>query len=67
LPKLKDRGEEGLPVLIAEIDKKLPPDLPSSDDSREKLAKRQANAVLALLKLDRPEKAWTVLKHSNDP
>src|SRR5262249_3822795 len=26
LPKLKDRGEQGLPVLMAEIDKKLPHD-----------------------------------------
>src|SRR5208282_4282101 len=39
-PKLKDRGEQGVPVLTAEIDRKLPPTLPSSDVSREKLAKR---------------------------
>jgi formylglycine-generating enzyme required for sulfatase activity len=66
-PKLKQQGERGLPVLSAEIDKKLPPDLASSDDSREKLAKRQANAALALLKLNQPEKVWRLLKHSPDP
>ena len=48
-PKFKDQGEQGLPVLTGEIDKKLPPDLPSSDENREKLAKRQANAAVALL------------------
>ena len=48
-PKFKEQGEQGLPVLIGEIDKKLPPDLPSSDEKREKLAKRQANAAVALL------------------
>ncbi len=46
-PKLKERGEQGLPVLIGEIDKKLPPD--AKDEAKEKLAKRQANAAVALL------------------
>ncbi|MSR59839.1 MAG: formylglycine-generating enzyme family protein [Planctomycetaceae bacterium] len=64
-PKLKDRGEQGLPVLIGEIDRKLPVD--AQDDAREKLAKRQANAAVALLKMDRPEKGWPLLKHSPDP
>ena len=48
-PKFKEQGEQGLPVLTSEIDQKLPPDLPSSDEKREKLAKRQANAAVALL------------------
>src|SRR5262249_11346673 len=65
LPKLKDREEQGLPVLVSEIEKKLPPD--ATNEAQEKLAQRQANAALALLKLDRPEKAWTVLKHSPNP
>jgi len=64
-PKLKDRGEQGLPVLRGEIDKKLPPD--AVDELKEKLAKRQANAAVALLKLERPEKVWPLLKHSPDP
>ena len=64
-PKLKDRGEQGLPILSGEIDKKLPPD--AKDDAKEKLAKRQANAAVALLKMDRPEKVWPLLKHSPNP
>jgi len=66
-PTFKDRGEEGLSLLIAEIHKKLPPELPSSDDNREKLAKRQANAAVALLRLNQPAKVWPLLKHSPDP
>jgi len=63
-PKFKDRGEVGL---TTEIDKELPPELPSSDHSREKLAKRQANAAVALLRLNQPAKVWPLLKHSDDP
>ncbi|HBI43180.1 MAG TPA: serine/threonine protein kinase [Planctomycetales bacterium] len=68
-PKFKDRGEQGLPVLTGEIDKKLPSDLPSSDEKREKLAKRQANAAAALLKMNQPEKVWPLLKRTppDDP
>ena len=68
-PKFKEQGEQGLPVLTGEIDKKLPSDLPSSDENREKLAKRQANAAVALLKMNRPEKVWPLLKRTppDDP
>jgi formylglycine-generating enzyme required for sulfatase activity len=66
-PKLKDLGEQGMPLLTGEIDKTLPPDKPSSDPNREKLAKRQANAGVALLRLGQPEKVWPLLKHSPDP
>jgi len=56
-------------VLTGEIDKKLPSDLPSSDEKREKLAKRQANAAVALLKMNQPEKVWPLLKRTppDDP
>ncbi len=64
-PKLQDCGEQGLRVLIGEIDRKLPSD--TKDEAKEKLAKRQANAAVALLKMDRPEKTWPLLKHSPDP
>jgi eukaryotic-like serine/threonine-protein kinase len=66
-PKIKDCGEEGLSLLTAAIDKKLPPELPSSDNDREKLAKRQANAAVALLRMNQPVKVWPLLKHSPDP
>jgi formylglycine-generating enzyme required for sulfatase activity len=68
-PKLKERGEQGRPLLAGEIDRKLPADVPSSDERREKLAKRQANAAVALLKMNRPEKVWPLLRRTppDDP
>jgi formylglycine-generating enzyme required for sulfatase activity len=66
-PKLKDRAEQGLPLLTAEIDMKLPADLPSSDNKRDTLAKRQANAAVALLRMNQPAKVWPLLKHCPDP
>jgi formylglycine-generating enzyme required for sulfatase activity len=64
-PKLKGQGDGGLLVLASEIDRKLPPD--AKHDAKEKLAKRQANAAVALLKMGRPEKVWPLLKQSPDP
>jgi serine/threonine protein kinase/formylglycine-generating enzyme required for sulfatase activity len=66
-PKFKDRAESGLPLLTAVIDAKLPADLPSSDNRRETLAKRQANAAVALLRMNQPAKVWPLLRHSPDP
>jgi formylglycine-generating enzyme required for sulfatase activity len=66
-PKLREQAERGLPLLIAEIDRTCPAAVPSSDDRRERLAKRQANAAVALLKLNQPGKVWPLLKHSSDP
>jgi serine/threonine protein kinase/formylglycine-generating enzyme required for sulfatase activity len=66
-PKFKEWGQQGLPVLTGEIDKTSPPELPSSDGRRERLAKRQANAAVALLRMNQPEKVWPFLKHSGDP
>jgi len=39
----------------------------SNNDAREKLAKRQANAAAALLRMNLPEKVWPLLKHGPDP
>ncbi len=65
-PKFKELGEQGLAALTAEIDRKPPPD--ANDEVKEKLAKRQANAAVALLKMDRStEKVWPLLKHGPDP
>lgn len=66
-PKFKERGEQGLPLLTGEINKKLPAELPSSDDKREKLAKRQANAAVALLRMNQSAKVWPLLQNSPDP
>jgi serine/threonine protein kinase/formylglycine-generating enzyme required for sulfatase activity len=68
-PKFDKLGEQGLPVLIGEINKKLPSDLPSSDGKREKLAKRQANAAVVLLRMGQSGKVWPLLKRNppDDP
>jgi len=66
-PKFRDQAERGIPILLATLDQTLPAELPSSDDKRERLAKRQANAAVALLRMNQPEKVWPLLKHSPDP
>ena len=38
-----------------------------NDDSREKLAKRQANAAVALLRLKQEERVWPLLARSQEP
>jgi serine/threonine protein kinase/formylglycine-generating enzyme required for sulfatase activity len=38
-----------------------------ADEDKEKLAKRKANAAVALLKLGQPETVWPLLKHQPDP
>jgi formylglycine-generating enzyme required for sulfatase activity len=38
-----------------------------AEDDKERLAKRQANAAVAMLKMGRPQKVWPLLRHSEDP
>ena len=38
-----------------------------SEDEKETLVRRQANAAIALLRLGESEKVWPLLKHSPDP
>ncbi|HLN28584.1 MAG TPA: protein kinase [Gemmataceae bacterium] len=38
-----------------------------ADNDKETLAKRQANAAVALLRMNQPGKVWPLLKHSPDP
>ena len=64
-PKLSDYGERFSLLLASEISKELPRAAP--EDDKEKLAKRQANAAAALLRLGRPESVWSFLKHGPDP
>jgi formylglycine-generating enzyme required for sulfatase activity len=62
-PIVKDQAERGLPLLLDEVDRRLPP----AESDKEKLAKRQANAAVALLKMNRPGMVWPLLKHDPDP
>ncbi len=52
-------------LLLNEIDKRLPVD--ANDDTKEILAKKKANAAVALLQIGKDEKIWPLLKHSPDP
>jgi hypothetical protein len=64
-PKLKSLGEAGVSWLQEEVAKQSSPD--ANDDVKEKMAKRQANAAVALFLMGRPDKVWPLLKHSPDP
>jgi formylglycine-generating enzyme required for sulfatase activity len=64
-PKVRDHRDRGANFLTAEIVKRIEPG--ASEDDKEKLAKRQANAAVALLKLNRQHQVWTLLAHSSDP
>jgi formylglycine-generating enzyme required for sulfatase activity len=69
LAPFQEHGEKGLALLTGELVKKLPAAMPAADQTREKLAKRQANAAVALLRLGRPEKVWPLLRRNppDDP
>jgi hypothetical protein len=64
-PKVEHHGAIARTPLLAEIDKHLPQG--ATDDLKESLARRQANAAVALLKMGRPDKVWPLLKHTPDP
>jgi formylglycine-generating enzyme required for sulfatase activity len=64
-PKFQAHGDRGLGILTGEAGRKVPPEATEAD--KETLAKRQANAVVALLKMHWPAKVWPLLKHSPDP
>ncbi|MBI3411971.1 MAG: SUMF1/EgtB/PvdO family nonheme iron enzyme [Planctomycetes bacterium] len=62
-PKVSEAGNGAATVLMAELDKQPGP----TDEDKEILGKRQANAAVALLKMKRADKVWKLLKHSPDP
>ncbi len=65
MPKLKWHGPRAVALLEVELAKEVPKELP--DEMKEKLGKWKANAAAALLRMDRPEKVWPLLRHSPDP
>ena len=65
LPKLQPHSTTAPALLEAELAKDIPQDVPESE--KEKLAKGKANAAAALLRMKRPEKVWSVLRHTPDP
>jgi eukaryotic-like serine/threonine-protein kinase len=63
--KLKEHKEHAWALLQAEIDKHL--EDAGDETAKERLAKRQAIAAAALVRMNRPDKAWPLLKHRQDP
>src|SRR5579883_1368295 len=63
--KLREHKDFAWTYLQDELDKRLG-DI-GEETAKEKLAKRQANAAVALLRLDPSANVWRLLKHSEDP
>jgi serine/threonine protein kinase/formylglycine-generating enzyme required for sulfatase activity len=61
--KFKDNGQRGLSILTSELSKKLK----AHDPALEQQAMRQANAAVALLRMNEPAQVWPLLKQSPDP
>jgi len=63
--KLAAHKTEAVALADQELGKRPPPT--ASEDQKELLAMRQANAAVALLRLGTPERVWPILKQSPDP
>ncbi len=63
--RFQEHAEPGLPLLAAELDRKLPSD--ATNTAKESLAKRKANAAATLFRLTQSAKVWDLLKHRIDP
>ncbi len=55
-------ADGGLPVATSVWHRPLVP-----EEAKDRLAKRQANAAVALLRLNREQKVWPLLEHRPDP
>jgi formylglycine-generating enzyme required for sulfatase activity len=62
--KLKAHRETVVPLLRGEMDKSLPE---ATEVEEDDLAKRQARAAIALVRLGRAVEVWPKLQHSPDP
>ena len=65
----RKRGRHIIKVEFIQIEGRYALDVALSihEEAKEKLAKRQANAAVALLRMNQPAKVWPLLKHSPDP
>ncbi len=63
--KLDPHREQAVALGNAEVAKAVAED--ASEDDKEALAKRQANAAVMLLRMDASDQVWPLLKHSSDP
>ena len=70
-PSVERLSEQTAPILEDELSRK-PPSVTGRESTdvnkvRDKLYKRQANAAVALIRMGRTEKSWSLLKHSPNP
>lgn len=63
--KFAAHGDAALTILDQELAKETSPK--ASEDEKETVALRQANAAVALLRMGQTQKVWPLLKHSPDP
>ena len=63
--KLKKHQAVGVALLQEELGKQTPPD--TKEEAVDELARRQANAAVALLQMNQPERVWPLLKSSSNP
>lgn len=64
-PKVKSQAKQVLYLFWGEVDKAIQPVMP--EEEKERLARLQVNAAVALLRLDYAEKVWPLLQHRPDP
>ncbi|WP_010585778.1 formylglycine-generating enzyme family protein [Schlesneria paludicola] len=65
-PKLKERRNAVINRLRTEVDVTFPSVDWPSNQVRERIVQRQANAAVALVKLESPLQVWPLLKHRSD-
>ena len=63
---LKGRGDQGMQVLLAEMDKKLPDNLALSDEA-QKIGPATGKCGCGPAPSEAPERVWPLLRHSPDP
>jgi formylglycine-generating enzyme required for sulfatase activity len=63
--RLAEQREQVVELLQHALEKVAPP--PQQVDARDKLARRQAQAAVALLQLGQGQALWPLLRHSPDP
>jgi formylglycine-generating enzyme required for sulfatase activity len=63
--KLTAHQKRAIELGNAEVTKAPPQD--ASEDDKETLAMRQANAAVMLMRMNAPDQVWPLLKHSPDP
>jgi len=64
MPVMRESAEQVLPIFYQEIQRELP--ALASEDIREQLARRKANAAVVLLVLNQPAAIWPLLHQSDN-